>query len=273
MEPIIVRGGGDIATGTIYELCRAGYPVIILEIERPSAIRRNVAFCQAVYDGSIEIEGMTCSLCDTFEAAWKRAMAGEPAMVIDPFARMLDSYHPWFLIDAILAKHNTGTERNMADITVGLGPGFTAGIDVDFVIETKRGHTLGRIIDKGSAIPDTGIPGIVGGYGKERVIHSPAEGTLVSIHQIADIVHKDEPIAFIRSQEGDVPVPASLDGIMRGLIQDGFPVTKGLKIADIDPRLSELNNCYTISDKARCIAGSALLLAVMAERGRLRLNR
>jgi len=268
MDPIIVRGGGDVATGSIYELCRAGYHVIILETFRPSAIRRNVSFCQAVYEGKAQVEGMNCILCSNFEEAWRRSLTGEPALIIDPECSSLKSYRPWMLVDGILAKRNMGTSRDMGGITVALGPGFSAGDDVDYVIETNRGHTLGRIIDKGPAIPDTGIPGMVGGFGRERVMHSPASGIWRSVHQIADIVQKGEPIAFVGTEDGtDVPVNASLDGILRGIIQDGYRVSKGLKVADIDPRLEELNNCFTISDKARCVGGSVLLLASMAEHG------
>jgi len=270
MDPIIVRGGGDVATGSIYELCRAGYHVIILETFRPSAIRRNVSFCQAVYEGKTQVEGMNCVLCADFKEAWDRSLTGEPSLLIDPECNSLKSYRPWMLVDGILAKRNTGTTRDMGRITVALGPGFSAGDDVDYVIETKRGHTLGRIIDKGPAIADTGIPGIVGGYGRERVMHSPAAGVWRGGHKIADIVQKGEPIAFVGTEDGtDVPVYASLDGILRGIIQDGYCVRKGLKVADIDPRLGELSNCFTISDKARCVGGSVLLLAARAEHGLL----
>jgi xanthine dehydrogenase accessory factor len=163
-------------------------------------------------------------------------------------------------MSAILAKKNLGTNRSMAPLTVGLGPGFTAGVDVDIVIETMRGHNLGRIIREGSAIPNTGIPGNIGGYTAERVIHAGAEGILYNVHKIGDIVEQGEEIAYIADEKENrrYSVTATIPGIIRGLIRDGYPVTKGFKIADIDPRKSELSNCFTISDKARCIAGSVL---------------
>jgi xanthine dehydrogenase accessory factor len=156
----------------------------------------------------------------------------------------------------------------MAPITVALGPGFSAGEDVDAVIETKRGHNLGRVLWTGSAAPNTGVPGIIGGYGKERVIHSPAEGILRNVKRITDIVSKGDIIAVVETEDGPVPVEATLDGILRGLIRDGYPVKVGFKMADIDPRAEEYNNCFTISDKARCIAGG-VLEAILQRKGEL----
>ena len=172
----------------------------------------------------------------------------------DTEGTVLKKYRPAALIDAILAKKNLGTTREMADLTVGLGPGFVAGEDVDYVVETMRGHNLARIITKGAAMPNTGVPGIIGGFGKERVLHAPAAGEIHCISKIADIVEKDQVLAWI----GDTPVRASLTGVLRGMIRDGFTVPKGMKIADIDPRKEQKKNCFTISDKARCIAGSVL---------------
>ena len=184
---------------------------------------------------------------------------GNPALMIDPNGEMIKQLHPIAVVDAILAKKNLGTTRDMAPITIALGPGFTAGEDVDVVIETMRGHRLGRIIKEGSAIPNTGIPGVIKGFGKERVIHSPAKGILRNICHITDMVSKGQLLAKIETPEGTiVDVPASMDGLLRGLIRDGYPVTKGFKIADIDPRAEEYDNCFTISDKARCIAGGVL---------------
>lgn len=256
---IVVRGGGDLATGTIYKLRKAGYPVLVLESGHPSAIRRCVAFSEAVYDGVCEVEGMTCRLVDDLEEAYKIIKDQEIPIMKDENCEILHQIRPWAVVDGILAKKNLGTNRNMADKTVALGPGFEAGVDVDLVIETKRGHNLGRIIEKGSAQPNTGIPGVIGGYGKERVIHSPAAGILKNIRTIGDSVEKGEEIARIEREDGsNVPVLASLTGLLRGLIRDGYPVSEGFKIADIDPRKEEYKNCFTISDKARCIAGGVL---------------
>lgn len=185
---------------------------------------------------------------------------GKVPLIVDPDGASITALKPDVVVDAILAKKNLGTNRSMAPLTVGLGPGFTAGVDVDIVIETMRGHNLGRIIREGSAIPNTGIPGNIGGYTAERVIHAGAEGILYNVHKIGDIVEQGEEIAYIADEKENrrYSVTATIPGIIRGLIRDGYPATKGFKIADIDPRKSELSNCFTISDKARCIAGSVL---------------
>ena len=255
---IIVRGGGDLATGTIYKLKKSGFPVLILEIENPSAIRRNVAFSEAVYQGCQTVEDITCYLANSLEQAEEYLQEDKLTMLVDPSGEAITKLEPLAVVDAILAKRNLGTSRDMAPITVALGPGFTAGEDTDAVIETKRGHNLGRVIWNGSAAPNTGVPGLIGGYGKERVMHSPAKGILRNVKKITDTVTKGDVIALIETEEGNVPVEATLDGILRGLIRDGYPVTKGFKVADIDPRVEEYNNCFTISDKARCIAGGVL---------------
>ncbi len=266
---IIVRGGGDIATGTIHRLHRCGYPVIVLETASPSAIRRRVAFCEAVYDGLSEIEGVRCRRVSGYPEAQEILSRGEVPILVDEGCRILEEVRPWALVDAILAKRNLGTTRAMADKTIGLGPGFTAGEDVDLVIETMRGHDLGRVIESGSAQPNTGTPGLIAGYGKERVIHSPAAGTFRRYAEIGDLVKKEQVIAAVETEQGSVEVRASLTGLLRGIIRDRYPVTKGFKIADIDPRESEYKNCFTISDKARCIGGSVLeaLLYLEQEQG------
>ena len=265
---IVVRGGGDLATGTIYKLKKRGFPVLILEVANPSAIRRNVSFCEAVYQGMQTVEDMTCYLAESLEHAQELLLEGKLVVLVDPMGESIPKWKPLAVIDAILAKKNLGTNKEMAPITVALGPGFTAGEDVDAVVETQRGHHLGRVIWEGSAAPNTGIPGIVGGYGKERVIHCPAKGILRNVKKITDTVSKGEVIAAVETEEGIVPVEATLDGILRGLIRDGYPVRPGFKIADIDPRTEEYNNCFTISDKARCIAGG-VLEAILQRKGEL----
>ena len=265
---IIVRGGGDLATGTVYKLKKSGFPVLILETANPSAIRRNVAFCEAVYQGTQTVEDMCCYLAESLEQAARFLREGKLTMLVDPTGESIPRFQPLAVVDGILAKKNLGTNRNMAPITVGLGPGFTAGSDVDAVVETKRGHNLGKVIWAGSAAPNTGIPGIIGGYGKERVIHSPAKGILRNIKNITDTVTKGETIAVVETETGKIPVEATLDGILRGLIREGYPVGVGFKIADIDPRADELDNCSTISDKARCIAGG-VLEAILHRKGEL----
>lgn len=265
---IIVRGGGDLATGTIYKLKKSGFPVLILEVPNPSAIRRNVAFCEAVYQGTQTVEDMTCYLVESVEQAEQFINEGKLCVLVDPMGESIARLKPLAVIDAILAKKNLGTNRNMAPITLALGPGFVAGEDVDAVIETKRGHNLGRVLWEGAAAPNTGIPGIIGGYGKERVIHCPAKGILRNVKKITDTVSRGEVIAVVETEDGNVPVEATLDGILRGLIRDGYPVHVGFKMADIDPRAEEYENCFTISDKARCIAGG-VLEALLQRKGEL----
>lgn len=267
---IVVRGAGDLATGTIHRLKKAGFRLLVLEAEHPAAIRRQVALSEAVYAGSARVEDVEAVRMDVdlaekknrkelleqeMERIWKKD--GVPVLV-DPAGLSIAALRPVVVVDAILAKKNLGTTKEMAPLVIALGPGFTAGEDVDVVIETKRGHNLGRVIRSGSAVPNTGIPGIIGGYGKERVMHAQAEGILRNAASIGDIVEARAVIAEIETENGTVPVEASLSGLLRGLIRDGYPVTKGFKIADIDPRKEELRNCFTISDKARCIAGSVL---------------
>ena len=267
---IVVRGAGDLATGTIHRLKKAGFRLLVLEAEHPAAIRRQVALSEAVYAGSARVEDVEAVRMDVdlaekknrkelleqeMERIWKKD--GVPVLV-DPAGLSIAALRPAVVVDAILAKKNLGTTKEMAPLVIALGPGFTAGEDVDVVFETKRGHNLGRVIRSGSAVPNTGIPGIIGGYGKERVMHAQAEGILRNAASIGDIVEARAVIAEIETENGTVPVEASLSGLLRGLIRDGYPVTKGFKIADIDPRKEELQNCFTISDKARCIAGSVL---------------
>ena len=267
---IVVRGAGDLATGTIHRLKKAGFRLLVLEAEHPAAIRRQVALSEAVYAGSARVEDVEAVRMDVdlaekknrkelleqeMERIWKKD--GVPVLV-DPAGLSIAALRPAVVVDAILAKKNLGTTKEMAPLVIALGPGFTAGEDVEVVIETKRGHNLGRVIRSGSAVPNTGIPGIIGGYGKERVMHAQAEGILRNAASIGDIVEARAVIAEIETENGTVPVEASLSGLLRGLIRDGYPVTKGFKIADIDPRKEELQNCFTISDKARCIAGSVL---------------
>ena len=256
---ILVRGGGDLATGTIHRLWSAGLRVLVLEAEHPAAIRRQVSLCEAVYEGETAVEGLRAVRIETLaqaEEIWKQNAV---PVLVDPQGKSIAPAKPDVLVDAILAKKNLGTTRDMAPLTIALGPGFTAGQDVDVVVETKRGHRLGRIIREGSAIPDTGIPGIIGGYGKERVIHAPAAGILRNVKKITDLTEQGELMAYIEQENGEkCEVRATIPGLIRGLIRDGYPVTEGFKIADIDPRKEEYNNCFTISDKARCIAGGVV---------------
>lgn len=260
-DPIVVRGGGDLATGTIHRLWSAGLRVLVLEAEHPAAIRRQVSLCEAVYEGETTVEGLRAVRVESLEAAEAVWAENAVPVLVDPKGSCLKQARPAVLIDAIIAKKNLGTTREMAPLTIALGPGFVAGRDVDVVVETKRGHKLGRIIREGAAAPNSGVPGIIGGYGAERVIHAPEAGIFRNRHAIADLVTAGETIAVIEMPDGNtVPVTTQIDGILRGLLRDGYPVTRGFKVADVDPRRSELENCFLISDKARCIAGSVLEL-------------
>lgn len=251
---VVVRGGGDIASGTIQKLHNSGFKVLILEVEKPTAIRRLVCYGEAVYEGEITVEGITSKLVSSInevEETWRR---NQIPVLIDPKGLSIDKIRPGIVVDAILAKKNIGTHIAMADITLALGPGFVAGKDVHAVVETMRGHNLGRIIFKGEAMKNTGVPGEIKGFSKERVIYSPSCGTIINMRKIGDIVKAGETLATVNGFE----VKATIDGVLRGIIRDGSDASEGLKIADIDPRLEEQQNCFTISDKARALGGAVL---------------
>lgn len=331
LKPIVlVRGAGDLATGVIQALHRAGFSLVATEVPKPSAIRRSVALCEAVYDGRTEVEDCEAQLCSSVGEALEllegnaqvqsqaspatndikgdrhvdeseqKAKPKKPALavssgafqqalkadkqeqgqerkqkqqeqdakgstfsppiplLIDPSLNCLSELKPFAIVDAIIAKKNTGLLRRMAPITIALGPGFSAGEDCDIVVETMRGHNLGRLIFSGTARPNSGIPGLIAGHDADRVIHSPATGIIHNLAQIGDLVEAGQILADI---EG-VPVKATIHGVLRGLIRDGFAVSEGLKIADIDPRYTEQMNCFTISDKARAL-GNATLQALL----------
>lgn len=266
-RPVVVRGGGDLATGTIHMLSSCGYSIIILETEEPSAIRRAAAFSEAVRLGEAEVDGMVCLRAETPQEAMSLVCPGHPVILVDPQGESIEEIGPEVVIDAIIAKKNLGTTIGMAPLTIALGPGFEAGTDVRFVVETMRGHDLGRVITNGSALPDTGVPGLIKGCGKERVMHSPAEGIFKGNAEIGDIVDEGQLIFEIVSDNGSACSYASIGGVLRGILPDGFKAYKGLKCADIDPRLDEEKNCRTISDKSRCIAGSVLSLVTAYDKG------
>ena len=265
---IICRGGGDLATGIVHRLFRAGFPVLVLETDSPAAIRRQVSFSEAVYDGTATVEGVTAErIASANRASVNHVLEeGRVPLLVDPEGSSIPLLKPDIVVDAIIAKKNLGTAKEMAPLVIGVGPGFTAGEDVDLVVESMRGHNLARIFTTGSALPNTGIPGNIGGFTKERVLHAEAAGYMKNIRQIGDIVEKGKEIARIyekMTEDGTfsgsyVSVEASISGIIRGLIREGYHFQKGFKIADIDPRERELANCFTISDKARSIGGSVL---------------
>lgn len=261
---VVVKGAGDLATGVIHRLRRAGMTVIATELAQPLVIRRAVAFASAVYEGAWEVEGIVARRVAD-EAAMERALAaGEAPVWIDPEAQIVRRLGPAAVVDAIVAKRNTGTTLADAPVVVALGPGFTAGQDCHIVIETSRGHDLGRVIFCGQALPDTGVPGKVGGETARRVLRAPAGGLFVGRRQIGDRVRAGEPVAEVAGQ----PVVAQLDGVLRGLLHDGLTVRAGYKVGDVDPR-AVVEHCFTISDKARAIGGS-VLEAILYQLSRLR---
>ncbi len=252
-DMVVIRGGGDIATGIAHRLYRSGFKILILETDKPMVIRRTVSFAQAVFDGHCIVEGVKAIKVNNIKNAYDIWNEDHIPVMIDPDCAMTNELDAAVLVDAILAKKNLGTHKGMADITIGVGPGFFAGEDVDIVIETCRGHDLGRLIFTGSAQPNTGIPGEILGYGKERVLRAPCEGIIKTLYEIGDTVKKGQILAYVNEE----PVRAALDGVLRGMITNDFAVTKGFKIGDVDPRgIKEY--CFTISDKARAVGGGVL---------------
>jgi xanthine dehydrogenase accessory factor len=255
---VVVRGAGDLATGVILRLARSGFRVVALEVPAPTAIRRTVALSEAVYEGEALVEGLRARLVAAAAEALSLAAEGIVPLLVDPSCSSLPELSPMALVDAIVAKRRLGTDAGMAPIVVALGPGFDAPRDAHAVIETNRGHFLGRVIREGGAEPDTGVPGTIGGRGRERVVHAPASGSTLALRAIGDTVAEGEPILAILSPGGErVEVASPLEGVLRGLIRPGIEVRAGLKIADVDPR-GDPSHCRSVSDKARAVAGGVL---------------
>jgi xanthine dehydrogenase accessory factor len=250
---VAVRGGGDIGTGVAHRLFRCGFKVIVFEASQPTVIRRKVSFAQAVYSGRIEVEGTAAVLIPDPEKAKEIWQDKCVPVLVDPDLSSLQAIQPQVLVEATLSKKNTCMSLNLAPLTVALGPGFTAGKNVDIVIETIRGHNLGRIIDKGAAAANTGIPEQVLGYTEKRVLRAPCDGVVKNGLSIGDTVSKGDTVCLI----GNKPVTSEVSGVLRGCIMNGLRVKKGAKVGDVDPRgIAEY--CFTISDKARAIGGSVL---------------
>ena len=250
---ILVKGGGDLATGVAWRLHHCGFKVLITETETPMAVRRKVSFCQAVYDGATEVEGVGALLIqspDEAEGVWKQKRI---PVIVDFSCSCNNQIKPAVLIDATLAKKNLGTFIKDAPLVIALGPGFEAGTDAHFVVETNRGHRLGRLIMEGSAEPNTGVPGSVLGHTSDRVLRAPAEGIWQTHMDIGDTVQEGDLVGDVEGK----PVRSAINGIIRGLIHPGLTVNNGLKIGDIDPR-PQRENCFTISEKALAIAGGVL---------------
>lgn len=250
---VLIRGAGEMASGVAYRLANAGFHVLMTEISRPLAVRRAVSFCEAVYDGSKIVEGRTARLIQSPEEAeglWARA---ELPVIVDPHMTCRAAIRPMVIVDALVAKRNTGLSKGMAPLTIGLGPGFHAPDQVDMAIETNRGHNLGRLITLGSPEPNTGVPGNIAGYTSQRVLRSPAAGVFETDLDLGDRVRAGQVVARVSGQAVD----AKVDGILRGLLRPGAEVGAGTKVGDVDPR-GQIEYLHTISEKARALGGSVL---------------
>ena len=255
---VAVKGAGDLATGVIHRLSRAGFAIIATELAEPTVVRRTVAFAEAVTRGEMIVEDVTARLATSLQDIQSTLASGLIPIVVDPDGTLLKQVHPSILIEATLSKHNSGVTMDNAPIVIALGPGYEAGKDVHAVIETKRGHNLGRVYLHGCAEPDTGVPGAIGGYTIERLLRAPCSGRLYGVRQIGDLVQAGEMVAMVRTNDNETaPVVAAISGILRGLIRDGLHVSNGMKVGDIDPRAAR-EHCFTISDKSRAIAGGVL---------------
>jgi len=250
---VLIRGGGDLASGAAWRLHQSGFKILIAETAQPMAVRRTVSFCEAVYDGQTEVEGVAAVLIQDPGAADEVWDQGCIPVLVDPQAQAKRVIKPDVMVDAILAKKNLGTTRDDAPLVIALGPGFVAGKDAHFVVETNRGHQLGRLLTEGAAQPDTGVPGPVQGVTTDRVLRAPTDGLWQAGADIGDAVRKGDPVGRV----GRKPVHALIDGVLRGLIRPGLTVRKGLKIGDIDPRGIKAF-CNTISDKALAVGGGVL---------------
>jgi xanthine dehydrogenase accessory factor len=265
---VVIKGAGDLASGIALRLHHAGFEIAMTEIAAPLSVRRAVCFSQAVYEGRKQVEDITAVLVSD-EAGMKSAFQEKHiAVFVDPGAAVAKRYRPAAVIDAVMAKRNTGTAITDAPVVICAGPGFTAGVDCHAVIETQRGHTLGRVITEGCALPNTGIPGDIGGYTIERLLRCPADGVFEAAASIGSRVKKGDMVAVVRNLQapsaGEVtlieeisPIKAEIDGILRGILPSGIGVKRGMKAGDVDPRC-EASHCFTVSDKALSIGGGVL---------------
>ena len=254
---VVVRGGGDLGTGVAHRLVRSGFTVMVTELAQPLAVRRAVSFAEAVYSGQVTVEGLTARLADDAMLGLAFSAVGEVPVLVDLADDVVTRMRPAIVVDARLAKRNLGTQREDAQLVIGLGPGFTAGQDCHAVVETNRGHNLGRVYWEGNAEPDTGQPEPVLGKAGQRVLRAPAGGPFQGHKTIGDRVQPGEVLASVDGQ----PIVAPFAGVLRGLLHDSVPVTKGMKVGDLDPR-GVREYCFLISDKARSIGGGVLEAAL-----------
>lgn len=259
---VAVKGAGDLATGVIHRLARAGFAVMATELPHPTVVRRTVAFAEAVALGQMTVEGVTAQCATSIEEIQAALAYGYVPIVIDPEGTILKQMHPHVLVEATISKYNSGVTMYDASIVIALGPGYEARKDVHAVVETNRGHNLGRIYLQGSAEPNTGVPGAIGGYTVERLLCAPCDGILYGVRQIGDRVQAGETIALVKPDMAPLAddmaaVTTAISGILRGLVRDGLPVSTGMKVGDVDPRAIR-EHCFTISDKSRAIGGGVL---------------
>jgi xanthine dehydrogenase accessory factor len=259
---VAVKGAGDLATGVIHRLKRAGFAVMATELPYPTVVRRTVAFAEAIALGQMTVEDVTAQRAASLEEIRTILAKGQVPIVVDPEGTLLKQMYPHVLVEATISKYNSGVTMHDAALVIALGPGYEAGKDVHAVIETNRGHNLGRVYLQGSAEPNSGIPGAIGGYTIERLLRTPCDGTLYGVRQIGDQVQAGETVAVVKPLGTEVsndatPVTTAISGILRGLVRDGLPVTAGMKVGDVDPRAVR-EHCFTISDKSRAIAGGVL---------------
>ena len=262
---VLIRGGGDLASGVALRLHRAHYPVVITEVSQPLAVRRAVSFAEAIYQEAWEIEGVRAEKIDGVAAVFTTIQKGIIPIVIDPDAELRHELHPIALVDGRMLKRAPDLDQSAAPLVVGLGPGFTAGVDCHAVVETNRGHHMGRVYWQGSAQANTGIPEPVAGFDVQRVVRAPLDGVLGAGLSIGTVIEAGERIAEVDGR----PIPAGFRGVLRGLLHDGVSVHKGQKIGDLDPR-ADPTYCFSVSDKALAVAGG--VLEVFLTRGRLPLT-
>lgn len=249
----LIRGAGDIASGIALRLWRSGVKVVMTDLPQPTAIRRSVAFSEAIVHGETRVEEAVARKAATAEKAMEILRAREIPVLVDPELTEARKLHADVLVDAILAKKNLGTKKTDAPVVIGVGPGFAAPQDCHAVVETMRGHTLGRAIYHGSALPNTNIPGLIGGFAGERVLRAPASGTFRAVLAIGDKVEAGDIAGFVGSE----PMVCTIGGVLRGLIADGTSVQQGMKAGDVDPR-GETAYCESVSDKALAVGGGVL---------------
>ena len=271
---VLIKGGGALGSGVAMRLHRAGFSVVITEIERPLMVRRSVSFGEAVFAGEIQVEEILARRCEIDDVPSLLAERVIPVLV-DPEATAVTHLRPQVMVDAIMAKRNLNTAISDAPMVIALGPGFTAGVDCHAVVETRRGHTLGRVIWSGPASADTGQPGEVPGFGERgsRVLRAPNDGFVHAHYPIGARIQEGARIATVTSEiaageQGECgAVIAPFPGVLRGIVHPSVPVTAGMKIGDLDPRV-EPRNCFLVSDKSLAIGGGVLeAVLVMMDRG------